>query len=51
METEDKNKLDPEANKVGREDETFFDKYDYEHWLQEFSLLASDNGHDVAWAK
>ena len=45
----------PEANKFGREDESvddeFFDNDDYEYWLHEFSLLASDNGHDVAWAK
>ena len=55
METEDKNMLDPKANKVGHEDVyddgTFFDNYDYEYWLREFSLLASDNGHDVGWAK
>ena len=55
METKDKNKLVQEANKVGREnvyeDGTFFGNYDYEYWLREFSLLASDNGHDVGWAK
>ena len=49
METEDKNKLAPEANKIRRW--TFFDNYDYEYWLRKFSLLASDNGHDVGWAK
>ena len=51
----DNDKVAQVANKVRCqdvfEDGTTFDKYDYEHWLLEFSLLASDNGHDVGWAK
>ena len=55
VETKDNDKVAQVANKVRFqdvfEDGTVFDKYDYEHWLLEFSLLASDNGHDVGWAK
>ena len=55
METEDKNMLHPVANQVGRtdeyNDEEDFDNDDYEYWLDEFSYLANDNGHDIGWSK
>ena len=55
METEDKNMLYPVSNQVGRKDgyndEEGFDNDDYEYWLDEFSLLASDNGHNIGWSK
>ena len=54
-ETEDKNMLYPVANQVGRKDKyndaEDFDNDDYEYWLDEFSELASDNGHDIGWSK
>ena len=55
LETEDKNMLYPVANQVGRKDEyndeEDFDNDDYEYWLDEFSDLASDNGHYIGWSK
>ena len=55
METEDKNMLYPVANQDGRKeeynDEEDFDNEDYEYWLDEFSYLANDNGHDIGWSK
>ena len=43
------------VDQVGRKneynDEEDFDNDDYEYWLDEFSELASDNGHDIGWSK